>query len=239
MTEENKENKKVLFRVSFSHRGDMPGNKVAPQMVTEWNTKRVSIAGLALIVLIAVAIDIFWNRDESPVTSDNLQEKQITDAKIDVKLPPVNSSEPVTSTEKEQVAISVIAAKKQSSSKKTIEISGSLIRAQLAKGIWKNEPFGIITESVKVNDLKATGIFYFTELENMKGTSIFHIWRFKGDVIFKRNKDIQENSWKTYTSKLFTKNSVGAWTVETVDSNDNRLNIINFDVVYEKLIDGS
>lgn len=45
-------------------------------------------------------------------------------------------------------------------------------------------------------------------------------------------------SWKTYTSKLFTKNSVGVWTVETVDSNNRNLNAVNFEVVYEKQIEG-
>ena len=68
----------------------------------------------------------------------------------------------------------------------------------------------------------------------MKGKAVFHIWKYKGDVIFKKKRDIQKNNWKTYTSKLFTRRSIGPWTVETVDSNDRQLNIIHFDVVSAK-----
>ena len=65
----------------------------------------------------------------------------------------------------------------------------------------------------------------------MKGKTIFHIWKYDGKTIFKKKREIQDNNWKTYTSKLFTKRSIGSWTVETIDSHNRQLNLINFKVV--------
>jgi hypothetical protein len=129
------------------------------------------------------------------------------------------------------VVISSPPNNEQTSIKTPAQIFGSIVRAQLAKGIWKNEPLGKITGPIRVNSEEATGIFYFTELENMQGKAVFHIWKYKGDVIFKKKKDVLEDHWKTYTSKLFTRRSVGPWSVETVDSNNQQLNVINFEVV--------
>jgi len=216
MSEKDKEKKKIVFRVSFSNQENMPGNRVEPQMVTEWNYLRIAIAGLVLIFLIVIGIIILQGDEKSATTGNNEQGKQIKQATT-------KDIEPDTN----------LADKKQAPTNKSAQIYDGLVRAKLATGIWENEPFGKITGSIKVNGEEATGIFYFTELENMKGKAVFHIWKYKGEVIFKKKRDIQENSWKTYTSKLFTKHSVGPWTVETVDSNKRQLNVIHFDVVFE------
>lgn len=234
MSEQDQEKKKVVFKVNFSKQEEMPREKEEPQMVTEWNYMRIAIAGLVMIVLIAVGINISQDEEKSEVTGNNVQGKQIKEAKADSNPLAAKATGSAVSKVKKQAAISSQLGKKQTSTKKPTQISGGLVRAQLAKGIWKNEPFGNITGSVKVNGEEATGIFYFTELENMKGKAVYHIWKNKGEVIFKKKKDILENRWRTYTSKLFTERSVGSWTVETVDSNNRQLNVINFEVVAEK-----
>jgi len=225
MSKKDKEKKNVVLRVSFSNQGKMSNNHVGSQMVTEWNYMRVAMAGIVLLILIVVGIKLLLGEDELAVTENQLQEKPIIEAKTDIKPLAPKHVEPVISKVKKQLPITTPTDKKQ------VSTSGSLVRAQLAKGIWENEPFRKITGSIKVNGKEATGIFYFTELENMKGKTVFHIWKYKGDVIFKKKRNIQENSWKTYTSKLFTRRSIGPWTVETVDSNDQQLNVIHFDVV--------
>lgn len=234
MSDKDKEKKKIVFKANFSNQGNMPSNQADPQMVTEWNYMRITIAGLVLVILIAVGINFLRDKDESVTTENNVPEKSIQEAKTEIKPLATKSIEPVASKVKKQVPLTSQPGKKQASTKKSAPIYDGLVRAQLAKGIWENKPFGKITGSIKVNGEEATGIFYFTELENMKGKAVFHIWKYKGDVIFKKKRDIKENNWKTYTSKLFTRRSIGPWTVETVDSNDRQLNIIHFDVVSAK-----
>ena len=212
----------------------MPSKQSEPQLVIEWNYKRIAIAGAAFIIVITVGINILWNEDVSVTTENKVQEAQIKVAKSDINSLASQSTESIVSNTKKLAANADLPDKKQTSSKNSAQSSSGLVRAQLSKGIWKNEPFGKITGSIKVNNEEATGIYYFTELENMKGKTVFHIWKYKGDVIFRKKRDIQDNNWKTYTSKLFTRRSVGSWTVETVDSNNRQLNVINFDVVYVK-----
>ena len=234
MSEEDKEKKKVVFKVSLSNQRNVPNNQAEPQLVNEWNYKRIAIAGAAFIIIIAMGINILWNEDKSATTEKKVQETRIKEVKTDVNPLALQGTETIVSNTKKLAENTVLPDNKHDSSKNSAQISGGLVRAQLSKGIWENEPFGKITGSIKVNNKEATGIYYFTELENMKGKTVFHVWKYKGDVIFKKKRGIQDNSWKTYTSKLFTRRSVGPWTVETLDSNGRQLNVINFDVVYVK-----
>lgn len=234
MSEEDKEKKNVIFKVRFSNLKNMPSKQSEPQLVNEWNYQRIAIAGAVFIIVITVGINILWNEDVSVTTEEKVQEAQIKVAKTDITPLASQSTESSVSNTKKPASYTDLPDKKQTSSKNAAQTSGGLVRAQLSKGIWENEPFGKITGSIKVNNEEATGIYYFTELENMKGKTVFHVWKYKGDVIFKKKRNIQNNSWKTYTSKLFTRRSVGSWTVETVDNNNRQLNVINFDVVYVK-----
>ena len=231
MSEENEEKKKVVLKVNFSKQGDMPSKKIESQMVTEWNYMRVAMAGVVMIILIAVGIYISRDEDKLVVAGNNRQGKQIIKDQIDSKPPPAKAADSVALKIKKQTVVLNQSAKKQTFRKSAVQIAGGLVRAQLARGIWKNEPFGNIHGTIKADGKEATGLFYFTELENMKGKAIYHIWKYKGEVIFKKKKDILDNHWRTYTSKLFTSRSIGPWSVEAVDSENRQLNIISFDVV--------
>jgi len=231
MSEKDQEKKKVVLKVSFSNQENSSGKKEEPQMITEWNYTRIGIALVILLILIAVGINISLDDDIVEITEKSTQGKSIKKAETNISVLPSKATDSIVLKEKEQAVAPSLADKKQTSTKTPTHNSGSVVRAQLAKGIWKNEPFRKISGTIKVNSKEATGIFYFTELENMKGEEVFHIWKYKGDVIFKKKKDVLEDNWNTYTSKLFTRRSVGSWSVETVDSNNRQLNVINFKVV--------
>jgi hypothetical protein len=231
MSEKDKEKKKIALKLSFSNLGDLPRRKEEPQMITEWNYTRIAIALVLLFILIVVGISILQNGDVPVVTGNNAQEKQIKEVQTNISHLPEKVTDSIVLKEKKQAVVSSLPDKKTTFTIPSAQISGSMKRAQLAKGIWKNEPFGKITGTIKVNSKEATGIFYFTELENMAGKAVFHIWKYKGDVIYKKKKDILEDHGKTYTSKLFTRRSIGPWSVETVDSNNRQLNVINFKVL--------
>ena len=231
MSEKDQEKKKVVLKLSFSNQETSSGKKEEPRMITEWNYTRIALALVTLLILIIVGINLFNDEDIEIITEKNAQEKLIKEAETNVSDLPVKATDSIVLKEKEQAVALSLADKKQTSTKTPAHNSGSVVRAQLAKGIWKNEPFRKISGTIKVNSKEATGIYYFTELENMKGEAVFHIWKYKGDVIFKKKKDVLEDNWNTYTSKLFTRRSVGPWSVETVDSNNRQLNVINFKVV--------
>ncbi len=231
MSDKDQEKKKVVFKLNVSKHKELPRKKHEPQLITEWNYTRLAISLVILVCFIAVAVSISLNEDVPVVAENDTQGKQLKEVITNINHLPNEATDAIVIKEKKHAVISSLPKNEQTSIESPDEISGNLVRAQLAKGIWKNEPFGEITGTIKVNSKEATGIFYFTELENMKGQAVFHIWKYKGDVIFKKKKDVTENHWQTYTSKLFTRSSVGPWSVETVDSNDRQLNLINFTVV--------
>lgn len=195
MSEKDQEKKQVVLKITVSNPKELSGNKEEPEMLTEWNYTRITIA---LVLLLGVIITLVMTISQ------------------DEEIPAVSSSLPI---------------KKQISKKSPVLSPGKVVSAQLAKGVWENKPFGKINNTIKVSDSEATGVFYFTELENMKNEAIFHIWKYKGEVVFKKKKSVLKDHWSTYTSKLFTRRTVGPWSVETVDSNNRQLNVINFKVV--------
>ncbi|MGR9115929.1 MAG: DUF2914 domain-containing protein [Gammaproteobacteria bacterium] len=106
-------------------------------------------------------------------------------------------------------------------------------RALLARGISNKEPFGEIISSVKVGSDNATGVFYFTEIKDMKGRLFFHQWLREGKLVYKRPFKILGNRWRASTSKLFTKVNDGNWTVRLIDEKGRIYSEINFKVVAE------
>jgi hypothetical protein len=231
MSEKDKEKKNVVFKLRFSNHENLSSKSEAPHMITEWNYARIVIALVILLFLIAVGGTIFQNEDTQEVTVENTQKIPVEPAQTSINPITDKVTDPIVLNVKKQATASILPKQKQNPTKIPDQVTGNMVRAQLAKGIWQNEPFGNITGPIKVNADEATGIFYFTELENMKNKVIFHVWKYKGDVIFKKKKEVIDDRWNTYTSKLFTKRSVGSWSVETVDSNNRQLNLINFTVV--------
>ncbi|MCF6253111.1 MAG: DUF2914 domain-containing protein [Methylococcaceae bacterium] len=231
MSEKDKVKKDVVFKVRFSKPKSLSKKKEQPQMITKWNYMRIAMAMVIFLILIIVGLTLLRNEDTQEATVNNTQQEPIKQAQTSINPVPDKVAAATVLKVNKQAVTPALPNKKQTLVKKQDQVQSSMLRAQLAKGIWQNEPFGNITGPIKVNANEATGIFYFTELENMKNKAIFHIWKYKGDVIFKKKKEVLDNRWNTYTSKLFTKLSVGPWSVETVDSNNRQLNLINFTVV--------
>ncbi|MGR9100182.1 MAG: DUF2914 domain-containing protein [Gammaproteobacteria bacterium] len=221
MSEEAKEKKKVVFKVNFSKEDAQPKNS-EPKYVTEWNYIRIAGAVLAMLILILIGIKI--SGDDEPVTAGGDADSVSREDKI----PPVSATSKTGAGDVNPAANAVDGGAVET---KSISAAGGVIRAQLAKGIWENEPFGDVSLPVIVSSREATGVFYFTELENMQGKDVYHIWKRDGEVIFRMKKNVTDRRWKTYTSKLFTPRLTGSWTVETTDGGDRRLNVIHFDVV--------
>lgn len=109
-------------------------------------------------------------------------------------------------------------------------LNAYISRAQLAKGVNNKEPFGEVSLPLLVDDNKAQGISYFTEVINKKGSTIFHEWLKQGETVFKRKVIIRGNRWRINTSKLFTQASIGQWQVRIVTDQGDVLHEIDFSV---------
>jgi hypothetical protein len=126
-----------------------------------------------------------------------------------------------------------VSVKQKSAPTVNAELPRGVTRARLAQGVANREPFGQVERPVKVNKDFAVGVFYFTDLNGMKGQTVLHRWKRKGKVVFEKKKVILGNRWRTYTSKLLTAYSTGSWVVELINEDGVPLHVIEFEVVME------
>ena len=255
MTEDQK---KVEFRIRYSKKTPESAPQQEPRLITEWHYNRI-IGGLIMFVIIAVVVIKLMNGSETStnvaasvaqnpkpsalakevVTQPELEPQNnallasTTDVKKPVRTMPDPSPEPASSSTRQSLneSATVLTSLNQT---RPVGITKHVLRSQLAQGMWENEPFGDVSLPVTVNSAEATGLFYFTELAQMQGQSVYHVWKHNAKTIFQQKKLIANNHTKTYTSKLFTRASIGAWTVSLTDSELKPLHSIQFNVVAEE-----
>ncbi|NOQ17402.1 MAG: DUF2914 domain-containing protein [Methyloprofundus sp.] len=208
------------------------------EMVTEWNIKRIMVALLVLLLVIVIPAYYFSRSDDGVETNDKNIEKDKAIIMFDIahqELKPELLQEKLAEKTLEKDALVTIAppvAPSVSSGKtkdehgnRSIEIVKSgepvflqqnIARAQLALGMNHKEPFGQVELPLVVNQEKAGGIFYFTEVIDMKGKTVFHEWLFQDKVAYKRKFDIRGDRWRIATSKLFDVHYIGAWQVRII-----------------------
>ncbi len=132
--------------------------------------------------------------------------------------------------EKEQVQKPVVDKREAvvAPGKQKFAVTRGLTRVQLAKGINNKEPFGVIISPVIVDNEKATGVFYFTELRGMKGETVYHEWLLDGKAVFTKRIKILGKRWRASTSKLMNRTYTGNWSVRLKDDQGRVLNEIKF-----------
>lgn len=104
-------------------------------------------------------------------------------------------------------------------------------RTMLVKGINNKEPFGEWNLPIKAEKDSAKGVFFFTEIKNMKGRVLYHRWYRDGKLIFKRKINILGKRWRVATSKTIPYSGKGRWEARLTDGSGNILSAITFDVI--------
>ena len=79
--------------------------------------------------------------------------------------------------------------------------------------IKKREPLNSITSV----SYRQNRVYLFTEIENMRGRRVTHIWYYNNKQVYKKRFKIRGTSWRIWTSKKITKYMVGDWKVVVVD----------------------
>lgn len=221
-----------------------------PKMVTEWNIKRILIAVGVLILMLVSLIYIFSNDDQKT----DVDNAAITGNEIDKS---ITSEAEVKETETKTLAIPKQAIEKPSSPvkqkkepyKKTSDIPANKVikkpsnekiiiskaahnvsRAILTYKINNKEPAGETVRNVEVNHKKPIWVYYFTELNAMKGNKVYHEWLKNGSVVSKQELVVSGDSWRTSSRRLLSDSERGNWVVRLVDKNGQLLNEKKFKV---------
>lgn len=105
-----------------------------------------------------------------------------------------------------------------------------IVRALLTTRVKNKEPVDKVIPPVIVNENHAIGIYYFTEIINMKGHSLYHQWLWNDNIIYKRKINILGDRWRAATGKFITHDKQGMWRVRIVDKQGVILDQIVFKV---------
>ncbi len=248
------EDNKVVIKINYQ--GAEKDKKAAsePQLINEWHIKRVIIT-LILLVFIISLFDYFFsgntNDSELPVDNPPEQQKVLNStvkliSKADIKTEPlveINTSNKTHIKLPEKLEVidtksdnavkkeeKVIDEKKQSS---VTSSDPRITRALLTSGLNNKEPLDNISSFITVNENKAQGVYYFTEIMNMKGQRLSHHWLWNNKMIYKKTFNILGNRWRAATSKLIPYSKAGLWRVKLVNEKGDSLNEINFEVIKE------
>ncbi len=242
------ESNKIVVKVKYQGLKKEQKDISQPQIVTEWHMQRIFAAIAMLIIFIILPFYYFSGQSIESVeqtgpelkTVEKLpvkQNTQIADSRAKPKPADIAAKKetaaiaiaPPKLTKKETVKKEVIAKPVLDSS---ILTSQKIVRALLTTDLDNKEPVDNIA-TLSVNKDKASKVYYFTEIIDMKGQVLYHRWLRNDQLIFKREINILGNRWRAATSKLITYSKAGLWTVRLEDKQGAVLNEIKFEVIKE------
>ena len=199
--------KNIVIKVKYPTSGKKEDHEVsAPKVITEWNIKRIFLA-LAGVIFLILGLLYFIKPDT---------QKTGLQPNADLHL---NAASP------ERIV--------KTNGKPENEVNKNIIRALLTFKINNNEPLGEISLPMKLSKKKPTSVYYFVELNAMKGRTVYHEWLLDGELISRKKVNISDDTWRTSSRQLFVYSVRTHWTVRLVDDTGRLLNEMHFNVIYE------
>jgi hypothetical protein len=86
-------------------------------------------------------------------------------------------------------------------------------RAAFTTAIVNREP----VDEVLVLAPPATEIYFFTDLRNLQGHTVTHIWQYKGETISQVPFVVKGNRWRVNSKVTLPQGSYGEWSVTVVE----------------------
>ena len=196
--------KNILIKVKYPTAGKLSkGEASPPKTITEWNVKRIAIA-MAVILLIVISIFLFKTNNTS--TPQKNEAVSVEPTVTPSSLPAVQKTETKT---------------------------GAVLRALLTTKVVNNEPVDEIPLPLKVSKKESTWIYYFVELNALKGKTVYHEWLLDGQLVSRKKVTVADNTWRTASRQVFKYTSQTNWTVRLVDEAGEIINQKYFNVIYE------
>jgi len=98
-----------------------------------------------------------------------------------------------------------------------------VLRAQLSAGVKGKEPTARLQPPVQVTGRGDRTIYYFSEVRDFDGQTVFHRWEREGKVIASVPFKIGGQRWRFYSRKTINPDMTGDWRVVLTDSTGNKL----------------
>ncbi len=237
--------KKVVIRLNYSS-DNRPKAVSKPEVITEWNIRRIAGAVLILMLLAGATFWFLWKQN-TPTESE--VPLVVAESKPEEVKPPLSSSIPKSGGavreeqsdgEANSPQVQAVEAKDVATVKNlepaslrrvTIPRDPRIVQAVLSKAVYNRQPVGVIEGIVHAEPDRAVGVFYFTELKSMKGQKVTHEWWRGEKLIFKKSVTLRHDPGTFYTSKLVNTRMLGTWQVYLKDSQGRILDIHSFELL--------
>lgn len=203
------EKKNIVIKLRYP-KGRLPLNPPpAPKTVTEWNYTRIALALAGMAAIAAMALH-FWGA--KPVANKVAVGTNVVPA---AKLSEGGGS-PANSPTSQEPAFKKIR------------------RVQLTTKIVDSEPVGEVSSPIKAGEKTPVPLYFFAELADMKGQTVFHEWLLDDKLVSKKTVNVSDNNWRTSSRQMvaFTTNS--NWTVRLVNTAGQVLTEKKFTVILDK-----
>lgn len=239
------EKKSIVIKVKYPVAESRAGGVISgSQVVTEWNKKRILLALLGVILLLSSVYLIFSGDDavSSGSAVANSSEPLVDRVESAESSPPVSVPQiqpvvtPVTVkpasrvNESKKVLNKSIAATTNKTIKSKVRLANkSVVRAVITQQINNKEPGREIGKAIAI-DKEASWIYYFTELKQMKGQTVYHEWFKDNKRVSRYTLNIDADNWRTSSRKVLSASASGQWGVKLLDQNGNVLNEKSFKV---------
>lgn len=241
------EKKAIVIKVKYPVSANQTGNKSpSPQVITEWNVKRISLAVLVVGLLIgAVIYGVNHEEPQAPLPIDYKSSLDAFSPPAPSQLPAqsavipeaiknqnISKLNPESNIEKPKATKTTNISKTKSTEhlqNKQKKANKNVVRALITHQINNKEPGLEISQQVSINK-KPSWVYYFTELKEMNGEKVYHEWLKNNVRISKYELIIAADTWRTSSRKLLSDTDKGKWTVRLLDKNSHILNEQKFKV---------
>ena len=234
--------KKLVIKVNYENSEKNSEEQFSTESIEEWDLKKIAITLLLSILIMIGFYYLLFKKpafikteitDASP--SDGLLIESTIKEKVNQE---INTEQSVVIATKKKIAITEV--KKTSISTGAVENktviepvkqSDFVARSQLSYLVKNREPQGEIISPIKIGSNKTIKIYYFTEIKNMSGHTVFHVWNYNGKQIFKKPIKVKGPRWRAATYKTVDNSSIGNWQVKLLDDKENLLGDLSFEII--------
>lgn len=92
----------------------------------------------------------------------------------------------------------------------------SVKRFLLARSVVNREPRGDLSE-ISLNAESSAAVWAYSEIVDKQGSRFQYVWLHGGKRIVTVAVNVEDNRWRSYSSKIFNQSMTGAWRVELQD----------------------
>ena len=202
---------------------------IDPKMVTVWHTGRILSAVLILLTVITGAIYLFSGKsaDENKLQSNEIiNATEVTPpqapAIVSPELPKAEPPAPVQISDTKNAEI----VKRPPA----IIYDRRVIRASINTAPKNNEPGDPVKPAVVLGQNESKELFYFSQIKNMIGHTLFHAWYKDENLIIKKQFEVKTDNARLISSRKLTAREAGEWRVVLMDRKGRKLSEANYSV---------